>query len=73
MTGARFPNRFPIDLPIGSLMTFAPMTAAFILVHREAGHGSVRTLLMRVLDARKIRGIGWWLVALLIAIREHVR
>jgi membrane protease YdiL (CAAX protease family) len=61
-------ERLPIArfLPLSALMTFVPMIAALILVSRESGVAGVKTLLGRVLDYLRIRGVGWVLAALLL-------
>ena len=52
-------------LPVSALMTFVPMIAALILVHRQLGADGVRALLRRTYELRKHRRAGWVLIVLL--------
>lgn len=55
----------PIDLPVGALMTFAPMFAALIFTYRRDGGAGARRLLLRAIDVRRVKGVGWFAVAAL--------
>jgi membrane protease YdiL (CAAX protease family) len=59
------PNELPVNLPISSLMTFAPMTAAAILVWRNRGTDGVRKLLKRAFDHKRITEKSWYAPTLL--------
>ena len=52
-------------LPVSALMTFVPMIAALVLVHRQRGADGVRALLRRTYKLRKHRRVNWVLIALL--------
>ena len=52
-------------LPTSALMTFVPMAAALILIHRSHGADGAVALLRRAIDFRRPRGAGWYLTALL--------
>jgi membrane protease YdiL (CAAX protease family) len=56
----------PIDLPVGALMTFAPMLAALILTYQRDGGAGARQLLLRAIDVRRVTGAGWFAVAALL-------
>ena len=60
------PPSMPISLPPSALMAFVPMVAALILAARQGGAAGFRALLARVVDGRRVRGAGWWLVAVLL-------
>jgi uncharacterized protein len=53
----------PIDLPIGALMTFTPMLAALVLIYRRDGGAAARAFLGRAIDAGRVKGVGWFVVA----------
>ncbi len=50
--GGRLP--VPMNLPVGALVTFVPVTAAALLAFRRQGREGVRELLKRAIDYRKI-------------------
>lgn len=56
------PMHIPVDnLPVTDIVaTFMPMVAASILVYREEGSGSVKDLLKRAFDYRRITGKVWY-------------
>lgn len=60
MSGRLLQREIPINLPVSALMTFNPLIAASILVHRESGWGGVKALLKRTVDYRKIEGKIWY-------------
>ena len=53
-------------LSVSALMTFCPMLAALILVHRERGTSGVVALLRRSLDSKRIRAKRWYAPILLL-------
>jgi membrane protease YdiL (CAAX protease family) len=53
------PKELPVDLPISSLMAFAPGIAAVILVHREEGSHAAKKLLKRAFDYKRIHKKAW--------------
>jgi len=53
-------------LSVSALMTFCPMAAALILVHRENGAAGVTELLKRAVDVRRIRAMRWLVPVLLL-------
>ena len=61
-------GRLPIAtfLPVNAIMAFVPAITALILVYRESGVSGAKTFLSRALDYRRIKGVGWVLVALLL-------
>ncbi|MGD8737806.1 MAG: CPBP family glutamic-type intramembrane protease [Anaerolineae bacterium] len=59
------PNELPVNLPISSLMAFAPMTAAAILVWRNQGTDGVKKLLKKAFDHRRITERIWYVPTLL--------
>ncbi len=59
--GPDFTKIFPIKLPISALMTFCPVIAAVILVHREQKSRGVEALLSRTLDFSRIKDKRWYL------------
>ena len=48
------PGGLPVDLPIGSLMVVAPVTAAVVLIWRERGPVAAKRLLRRAFDHERI-------------------
>jgi membrane protease YdiL (CAAX protease family) len=60
------PNPLPVNLPISSLMAFAPMTAAAILVGRRRGVDGVKKLFKRAFDHKRITEKIWYLPILLL-------
>jgi uncharacterized protein len=54
------------DLPVSSFIWVVPVIAAAILVRRERGRGSVKALLRRAFDHRRIRAKGWYAPVLLL-------
>lgn len=56
----------PIDLPVGAMMTFAPMVAALVLVYRRDGGAAARRFLLRAIDVRRVKGVGWFVAAALL-------
>lgn len=62
--GGKLP--LPINLPVGALATFVPMSAACLVAFRYDGFTGVRQLLKRAVDFRKIRNKAWYLLALLL-------
>lgn len=53
------PSNFPLTLNV-FMQPFVPLIAALILVYRKEGRGSVRRLLRRVFDQRRIRNKIWY-------------
>ncbi|MBC8138717.1 MAG: CPBP family intramembrane metalloprotease [Fibrella sp.] len=52
----------PLDAPVTDFVaTFAPATAAAILVHKKEGWGGVKDLLKRVFDVSRVRQKIWYL------------
>ncbi len=56
----------PIKLPISALMTFCPMIAAAILVHRNEKKEGVKALLKSIFDYRKITNWKWVITIVLL-------
>lgn len=56
----------PIKLPISALMTFCPMLAAIILVHRARKNQGVKELLQRAFDFKRIKNKKWYLPIVLL-------
>lgn len=57
-----------LKVPVTDLvLAFMPLTAAAILVYREAGFGGVRTLLKRALDYKRIKQKIWYLPLIFLA------
>jgi membrane protease YdiL (CAAX protease family) len=54
------PGELPIDLPISSLMIFAPVSAAVVLVRRKEGPDAPKRLLKRALDYKRIKKKAWY-------------
>jgi membrane protease YdiL (CAAX protease family) len=48
------------EVPIGTLMVFTPLIAAFILTYRESGIDSAKKLLKRSFDYKRITGKIWY-------------
>jgi len=65
---AIYPMHIPVDnLPVTDIVaTFTPMVAASILVYREEGFGSVKNLLKRVFDFKRITKKVWYIPILLL-------
>lgn len=57
-----YPVHIPVDnLPVTDIVaTFTPMVAASILVYREEGPGSVKNLLKRAFDYKRITKKVWY-------------
>jgi len=53
-------------LSVGALMTFCPLVAALILVHRENGVAGQVKLLRRVFDFKRIAAMRWYVPILLL-------
>ncbi|MCC7054259.1 MAG: CPBP family intramembrane metalloprotease [Gemmatimonadaceae bacterium] len=53
-------------LSVSALMTFCPMAAALILVHREGGGARVAELLSRSFDFERIRSKRWYIPVLFL-------
>ena len=51
----------PIKLPISALMTFCPLIAAIMLVHKEQKMKGVKELLKQSFDYKKIKDKRWYL------------
>jgi hypothetical protein len=51
--GGKLP--LPINLPVGALVTFVPMTAAAMLSYQQSGFTGVKELLKKALDYKKIK------------------
>jgi uncharacterized protein len=62
--GGKLP--LPINLPVGALVTFVPMTAAALVAYRYEGRAGARPLFQRALDYRRIKDGRWYLPALLL-------
>jgi len=52
-------------LPVSSLMAVCPLVAAAIVVGMRGGRSEVWRFLGRVFDCRRLRGVGWWALAVL--------
>ncbi len=63
--GGKLP--LPINLPLGALVTFVPMTAAAILSYRQNGLTGLKGLFKKAWDYRNTRNRIWYLPALLLA------
>jgi len=57
----------PINLPLGALVTFVPMTAAAILSYRQNGLTGLKGLFKKAWDYRNTRQRIWYVPALLLA------
>jgi membrane protease YdiL (CAAX protease family) len=53
-------------LTVSALMTFCPMTAALILVHRESGAAGQAKLLRRAFDLKRVVAKRWYVPVLLL-------
>jgi membrane protease YdiL (CAAX protease family) len=62
--GGKLP--LPINLLVGALVTFVPVTAAAILPYRQYGLMGVKELLMKAVDYKKIKNRIWYLPALFL-------
>ncbi len=62
--GGRLP--LPINLPVGALVTFVPVTAAAILAYRQSRGKGIKELLRKALDYRKIENKLWYIPILLL-------
>ena len=51
----------PINLPISALMTFCPLLAAIILLHKEKGSKGVKELVKLSFDINKIKNKKWYI------------
>ena len=54
------PEELTASLPVSSLMVFAPISAAVVLVRREKGPSAAKELLKRAFDYRRIRKKAWY-------------
>ncbi|MCW4032418.1 MAG: CPBP family intramembrane metalloprotease [Candidatus Bathyarchaeota archaeon] len=59
LTTQFIPEEMPMN-PIGILMVFTPITAAFILTYRENGLDTAKKLLKRSFDHKRITGKLWY-------------
>jgi len=61
-------GRLPIAtfLPVSALAAFIPMIAALVIVYRQSGGDGAKEFLGRAFDFRRIKGVGWILVTLLL-------
>jgi hypothetical protein len=59
-------SNFPLTLNV-LIQPFVPLIAALILVRKEEGRGSVRGLLMRTFDYRRIRNRKWYVPIIFLA------
>lgn len=62
--GGKLP--LPINLPVGALVTFVPVTAAAILSYRQSGLIGIKELLRRAVDYKKIKNRIWYVPALFL-------
>jgi membrane protease YdiL (CAAX protease family) len=62
--GGKLP--LPINLPVGALVTFVPVTAAAILYYRQSGFTGVKQLLKKAVDYQKIKNKNWYLPTLFL-------
>lgn len=56
----------PMSLPLSALGTFCPLAAAVILTRRAGSPGGTRQLLLRVIDAGRLRSWAWLLPIMLV-------
>ena len=62
--GGKLP--LPINLPVGALVTFVPVTAAAILSYRRSGFTGIKQLLKKAVDYQKIKNKIWYLPILIL-------